>query len=442
MKLTHQFMVRAALVLTAAGTIGAFGACKSDSPAGPPPPPPPPPPPTILAPTGLTATAASGTRIDLAWTDNATNETGYRVERCSGAACSTFAQIGVNTEANIMAFADTFGIAAATSYSYRVRAFNATDSSTFSTTATIVTGSPPPAGQVLIGAGEITTCSSLGTSQTATLIQNQITADPTTIVFTAGNNVATATAGAGNYTTCFDPTWGRFKSNMHAALGDMDFRSTSGSAPYDYFGAAIGSSKGYYSFDVGSWHIIVLNTTAEGAGKCAWSQDPISRTNCASSEAPELDWLQLDLTANTKPCLLAISWERRLYTSTSGSLGRNSDMNAAAEMMRAAGLDVLISAKDQQYERFPKLNVDGVADPAGFAQFIVGTGGRSLAAMHTPATGNPVAAQFGGRVDAQNKPIPDSWGVIKFTLNANSYDWTWVGTNPSDFSDSGTQACN
>ena len=442
MKLNPRFMLRAALVLTAAGTIGAFGACKSDSPAGPPPPPPPPPPASIPAPSGLTATAASGTHIDLAWTDNSTNETGFRVERCSGAACTNFAQIGANTAANITAFADEFGVAAGTSYSYRVRAFNATDSSAFSTTATVVTGSPPPAGQVLIGAGEITTCSSLGTSQTATLIQNQITADPTTIVFTAGNNVASATANPGNYNTCFDPTWGKFKSNMHAALGDLDFTSTSGSAPYDYFGAAIGSSKGYYSFDVGNWHIIVLNTTAEGAGKCAWSQDAVSRRNCTSTAAPELDWLQGDLTANTKPCLLAISWARRLYTSGSGTLGRNSDMNAAAEMLYAAGLDVLISAIDKQYMRFPKTNVDGVADAAGFAQFVVGTGGRSLDAMHAPAAGNTVAAQFGARKNPDNTPIPDSWGVVKFTLHANSYDWTWVGTNPSDFSDSGTQACN
>src|SRR4051812_26620636 len=109
MKLTPRFMVRAALVLTAAGTIGAFGACKSDNVVNPNPPPPPPPP-GIPAPSGLSATAASGTRIDLAWTDNSTNETGFRVERCSGAACTNFAQIGANTAADIKAFADTFGL--------------------------------------------------------------------------------------------------------------------------------------------------------------------------------------------------------------------------------------------------------------------------------------------------------------------------------------------
>ena len=437
MKLTPRFMVRAALVLAAAGTIGAFGACKSDSTA-PPPPPPPPPPPTILAPTGLAATAASGTRIDLAWTDNATNETGYRVERCSGAACSNFAQIGANTDANAVAFADTFGVVTATSYSYRVRAFNATDSSAFSTTATVVTGSPPPAGQVMIGAGEITTCSgSLGTAQTATLVQNQVTADPSTIVFTLGNNVG-GTAD-GTYASCgFDASWGKFKTagNLKAAVGDGDYDVVGPDGVYAYFGGPV-APNGYYSFDVGAnWHVIVLNTNTWQSGACGFQ--PNGTTCTPGTPTPMLDWLAADLAANTKACVMAISWERRLYTSGAGALAKNFNMNVIAQMLYGAGVDILLSAQDKQYERFPKLNVDGAADAHGFAQFIVGTGGRSLDAMHAASGGNPVAAQFGG----QGNAVPDSWGVVKFTLNANSYDWAWVGTNPTAFSDSGTQACN
>jgi len=430
-------MVRAALVLTAAGTIGAFGACKSDSPAGPPPPPPPPPPASIPAPSGLTATAASGTHIDLAWTDNSTNETGFRVERCSGAACTNFAQIGANTAANTVAFADEFGVVAGTSYSYRVRAFNATDSSAFSTTATVVTGSPPPAGQVMIGAGEITTCGgSLGTAQTATLIQNQVTADPSTIVVTMGNNVGGPTDG--NYTSCgFDASWGKFKSgNMKVALGDGDFDVVGTDGVYAYFGDKAGAPTGYYSFDAGpNWHVIVLNTNTWQSGPCGYQPNG---TGCTpGAPTPMLDWLATDLAANTKPCVMAISWQRRLYTSGSGTLAKNFNMNVIAQMLYGAGVDILLSAQDKQYERFPKLNVDGAADPHGFAQFIVGTGGRSLDAMHAASGGNPVAAQFGG----QGNAVADSWGVVKFTLNANSYDWAWVGTTGA-FTDSGTQACN
>ena len=170
MKVTPRFTIRAALVLAAAGAIGAFGACKKDAVAPPPPPPvSPPPPPPLAAPSALSATAGTGNRIDLAWTDNSANETGFRVERCAGAGCTSFAQIGANTAADITTFADEFGLAVGTSYSYRVRAFNATATSDFSNTGSAITGSPPPAGQVMIGAGEITTCNaSVGTSQTAT----------------------------------------------------------------------------------------------------------------------------------------------------------------------------------------------------------------------------------------------------------------------------------
>src|ERR1041384_2951773 len=94
MKITSRNMDRAALVFTAAGVIGAFGACKNDSGTTPPLPPPAPPPPAIRAPIGLTATAVSAAKIHLAWTDSTTNETGFRVDRCSGAACTNFAQVG------------------------------------------------------------------------------------------------------------------------------------------------------------------------------------------------------------------------------------------------------------------------------------------------------------------------------------------------------------
>src|ERR1700752_3537847 len=113
-------------------------------------------------------------------------------------------------------------------------------------------------------------------------------------------------------------------------------------------------------------------------------------------------------------------------------------MNHIAQMLFSAAADVLLRAKDKQYMRFRKTTVDGVADAAGFAQFVVGTGGRSLDAMHAPAAGNPVAAQFGG----QGNAVPDSWGVIKFTLNASSYKWEFLSTQSGGFTDSGEQACN
>ncbi|MFN2570964.1 MAG: fibronectin type III domain-containing protein [Gemmatimonadales bacterium] len=439
MKVTPRFTVRAALVIATAGVIGAFGACKDNS-AGPtpPPPPPPPPPPTVAAPTGLTATPVSVSKINLAWTDAATNETGFRVDRCSGAACTNFAQVGTNQAANTAAFTDS-GLTASTSYSYRVRAFNATDSSAWASTATAVTLAAASA-ITMIGAGEITSCASAGSMQTAALVKNQITADPNTIVFTVGNNLADTTTATRSYAQCFDQNWGQFKTGMRAALGQMDFVSVgSTDAVYSYFGQPV-APTGYYSFDAGNWHVVVLNTAPWGQGACSYAPNNASN-NCSGKPHPEIDWLTDDLSKNTKPCLMAISWERRLYTDGNGAMSRNENMNDVVGLLYNAGVDVLVSAKDKQYERFPKLNIDGAADTKGFAQFIVGTGGRSLDRMHAAAAGNPVAAQFGG---AGSGGAPDSWGVIKFTLNDNSYGWEFTPTAAGGFSDKSTTpvACN
>jgi len=397
----------------------------------------------LATPAAPTATAVGTNKINVTWAYTDTTVSGFKLGRCSGAGCTNFAQVGTNIAGNLRAYSDT-GLAVNTSYSYRIQAVKGADTSAWSPSVTKVTGSGGTGGTsiTLIGAGEITSCASVGSSQTATLVQNQLTADPSTIVFSVGNNLADTTTANRSYATCFDPNWGKFKSKMHVALGNMDFKSTSTAAPYDYFGTAIGSPKGYYSFDAGSWHIIVLNTTSEQFGVCDWSDDATAAgPQCGGKPHPQLEWLAADLAANTKPCLMAISWERRLYTSGTGTLGRNTNLNAAAEMLYGAGLDILVSAKDKQYERFPKLNVDGAADPKGFAQFIVGTGGRSLDHMTAAASGNPVAAQFGG---AGSGGAPDSWGVIKFTLNDNSYGWEFVGTDAARFSDKSTApvACN
>src|ERR1041384_4855332 len=313
MKVTSRNMGRAALVFTAAGVIGAFGACKNDNGTNPPPPPPPPPPPAIRAPIGLTATAVSATKINLAWTDSTTNETGFRVDRCSGAACTNFAQVGTNLAANTVAFTDS-GLTASTSYSYRVRAFNATDSSawTSTVTATTLAAGGSTTAITLSGAGEITSCASTGASQTAALVQSALTADSKAMVFTVGNNLADTTTASRSYKNCFDPTWGKFKANMHAAVGQMDFQSVgSTDSVFSYFGAAAGAPTGYYSFDAGDWHIVVLNTAPWGQTACSYAPSNVNN-NCAGKANPQIDWLDADLVANTKQGPLAMLWGRRL----------------------------------------------------------------------------------------------------------------------------------
>jgi hypothetical protein len=80
------------------------------------------PPPAPIAPSNLTATATSSSQIDLGWTDNSSDETGFEIERCQGPGCADFVKI-LQTAAGVQNYSDT-GRAANTTYQYRVRAVN------------------------------------------------------------------------------------------------------------------------------------------------------------------------------------------------------------------------------------------------------------------------------------------------------------------------------
>ena len=422
MKVTPRFTIRAALVVTAAGVIGAFGACKDNTPVSPPNPPPPPPPPALRAPIGVTATPVSATQINLAWTDSTSNETGFRVDRCSGAGCTTFAQVGANLAANAVAFNDT-GLTASTAYSYRVRAFNATDTSawTATVTATTLAVGGGSAAFTMIGAGEITNCATTASTATAGIVKG-VLSDTNVIVFTAGNNLTDTMPGT-TFADCFAPKWGEFKDRTYFAIGNGDYMGGRGpDGVYSYLGNRTGPAhKGWFSFDRGNWHVVVLNSADWEQGKTAL-QDPNGEMNA---------WLAADLAAvPASKCIMAISWDRRVYTTSSGELGLQFNMKQAASLLYAAHADLLVSSKDKIYARFPQTNNDGVVDPQGFRQFIVGTGGRSLDKMITPGGTNasPVEVQEGNNTANSN-------GVIKFTLNDNSYEWQFIPTLAGGFTD-------
>lgn len=439
MKVTNRFMVRAALVLAAAGTIGAFGACKNDTGTNPPQPPPPPPPP-LAAPTALTATAMSQTRIDLAWTDNATTETGYKVERCSGAGCTSFAQVGTNLAANAATYVDSVGLVASTQYTYRVSAFDATTSSAFATATATTLAVQASNSFTMVGAGEISTCNSdAGPKATAALVDNILKTDTSAIAFTVGNNLADMGAGT-TYQSCFaGKGWDAFRDRTWYAIGTGDFGTDRGpDGVYGYLGDRTGPAhKGWFSFDKGNWHIVVLNTSDWEHGAAATfgvtDGDPVT-PGVQEQQVPseQVDWLTADLQANTKPCIAVISWERRFYTSGSGDLGRQFNMVRMGSVMQQYGVDLMISAKDKLYARFaPADNRSGTANPNGFRQFIVGTGGRSFDNPGGPATPALREAQ-----------IANQWGVLKLTMAENSYSWEFLSTTPGGPTDSGTASCH
>jgi hypothetical protein len=264
-----------------------------------------------------------------------------------------------------------------------------------------------PGGFVFVGAGDIADCSRVQDELTAQLLDNIPGS-----VFTIGDN-AYPGGTASSYTNCYDPTWGRHKSRTRPAVGDNDYQTQGASGYFGYFGAAAGDpAKGYYSYDVGSWHVITLNSNCSEVGGC----DPSS---------PQGQWLQTDLAANTNSCILAIHHEP-LFSSNGGDL----DLRDFWVPLYAAGAEIVLSGHRHNYERFAEQNPDGVLEPGrGIRQFVVGTGGASLSSFDQGAAPNSQIRDAG------------SYGVLKFTLYEDSFDWEFVPIAGQTFTDSGSAQC-
>jgi hypothetical protein len=275
-----------------------------------------------------------------------------------------------------------------------------------STNTSTPTSTPSSESVVFVGAGDIADCSG-DDEATAQLLDNI----PGT-VYTVGDN-AYPSGTAAQFANCYDPTWGRHKARTRPAVGDNDY-NTSGAVPYyNYFGAAAGDpNEGYYSFDLGSWHIIVLNSACSEIGGC----DPGSAQG---------QWLQADLAANSSACILAIHHEP--YFSSKGG---DADLRDFWEPLYQAGADIVLSGHRHMYERFAQQNPNGTADPGrGIRQFVVGTGGSGLTSAPSSAAPNS---------QVRNNT---AHGVLKLTLHANSYDWQFVPVAGQTFTDSGTTQC-
>jgi hypothetical protein len=231
------------------------------------------------------------------------------------------------------------------------------------------------------------------------------------------------------FQSVYDPTWGRVKAITRPAIGDNEYTgtgcSTAGASGYfTYFGDAASPRQpgcrsacpGYYSYDLGSWHIVALNTECNqpGVGGC-------------SSSSAQGRWLAADLAAHPNQCTLAY-WHRPRW-SESGSLSSSSSYFVQA--LHDAGADVVLAGHNHFYARFAPQNPSGGADPArGIRQFIVGTGGKSLHGL----SGNP---------DPQVEVRSDgAYGVLELTLHQGSYDWRFVPEAGESFTDAGTAACH
>lgn len=269
---------------------------------------------------------------------------------------------------------------------------------------------PAPSGDpILVGAGDIASCSSSGDEATAGLLD----AIPGT-VFTAGDN-SNDEGTADQFLSCYEPTWGRHKARTRPSPGNHDYLTPSASGYFGYFGAAAGDpSKGYYSYDLGAWHVVVLNGNCSKVG------------GCGAGSAQE-QWLRADLAAHPAVCTLAY-WHQPLFSS--GGHGGDSAFRAFWQALYDYGADVVVNGHDHDYERFASQDPNGTLDWAkGIRQFVVGTGGKSHSAV-----GSAVANS-----EVRNS---DTFGVLKLTLHSNGYDWEFVPQAGKTFTDSGSQSCH
>ena len=266
-----------------------------------------------------------------------------------------------------------------------------------------------PAGSLFMGgAGTATACHQVATS-------NAILAGSYDAVLTLGDqqyNSGTASQFTGSYT----PSWGRFVAITHPVVGNHEYGSPGAAAYFQYFGAAAGEpGKGYYSFDVGPWHMIALNSN------CA-------QVNGCGAGSPQELWLRGDLATHPVGCTLAY-WHHPRFTS--GQHGSDPSTAALWSDLYAGGAELVLSGHDHDYERFAPQSDAAVRDDArGIREFVVGTGGES----HTTfkATVQP------------NSEVRDasSFGFLELTLSDSAYAWKFISDTPGGFSDSGSGSCH
>lgn len=264
---------------------------------------------------------------------------------------------------------------------------------------------------VLVGAGDIADCDRSGDEATANILDTV----PGT-VFTIGDNVYRS-GTATEFANCYAPSWGRHKARTRPAVGDHDY-GTAGAAPYfEYFGAAAGDPKqGYYSYDLGAWHIVVPNSQCEQVGGC-------------EADSPQGRWLRADLAAHPARCTLAYFHNPRFSSISSSTQPANRTL-PLWQALYNAGAEVIMNGDHHAYERFAPQDPNGRLDQErGIREFIVGTGGAH------PHLVEQVRANSEAR-------IVETFGVLKLTLHPTSYDWQFIPVQGQSSTDSGSAVCH
>jgi Fibronectin type III domain/Calcineurin-like phosphoesterase len=391
---------------------------------------------TIAPPSNLQATAASPSAIDLSWTASTTGGiTGYHVYRNGGATPAG------TVSAPATSFQDT-GLDASTKYTYTVTAFDSSDESAPSNQASATTQGGGGGGGVTIAAAGDIACNPAdpnynGGEGTGNLLTGHCHQKATADLIAQGSydrvlalgDLQYDCAGLGAFNAVYDATWGRFNSKIEPVLGNHEVKtasdfgepdcSSSATGYFTYFAnhgvtdAAGVNGKGYYSYDLGSWHVLALDAECAQAGGCG-------------GKSPEVKWIQSDIAAHPNQCTLAY-WHQASWSSGTGGV---KSTRKIWKNMVDNGVDLVLVGHFHHYERFADLDASGQPVTTGnrTREIIVGTGGESEGSFHESIAGSQVRIR--------------AFGILALTLGSGSYSWQFKPADPSGPTDTGSEQCH
>jgi hypothetical protein len=261
--------------------------------------------------------------------------------------------------------------------------------------------SGPPPDTVLLAVGDIASC-----DVSADELVGELAARLEGTIALLGD-IAYPRGSHDDFANCFDPTWGPIRSRLRPAPGNHEYETKNASGYFAYFGTAAGQiGEGWYSYNLGSWHLIALNSNCDAIGGCGRG-------------SRQLAWLVADLAAHPAECILAY-WHHPRWSS--GRHGTNAMTDALWDALAAAGADVVLFGHDHDYERLEPID--------GMRAFVVGTGGRSLYAWpDSPLPETEVRAN-------------DTYGLLELTLGPADYAWEFIPATGGSFTDAGTGTCH
>jgi len=287
------------------------------------------------------------------------------------------------------------------------------------TGATGPTPLPSSADPILVAAGDIASCTSDGAEATARLLDGLFPPDAPAergVVAALGDN-AYERGSPGDYAACYDPTWGRHRGRTRPTPGNHDYLTPGASGYYAYYGSAAGDpARGYYSYDIGTWHVVVLNSNCQAVGGCG-------------EGSTQETWLRADLLAHASRCTLAY-WHHPRFSS-GAKHGDHPFMRELWLALQEHGVELAVVGHEHNYERFAPQDADGRAEPSrGIREIVVGTGGQGvLYGFGPPRPNSEIRANEG-------------YGVLELTLRSRGYDWRFLSAAGATFTDAGSDTCH